>query len=73
MFLGNEEQMYDALERAIAERGDWMYSLATQPYIQSLRSEPRFQELVRRSNVTGDRTLAGPPAVRTPGVTVAPA
>jgi TolB-like protein/tetratricopeptide (TPR) repeat protein len=66
MYLGNFEPMYVALDKAIAERGDWMYSLVTQPYLKQLRSQPRFQELLRTINVTGDRTLAGPPAVRSP-------
>jgi hypothetical protein len=66
MYLGNEEQMYDALEKGIAERGDWMYSLGTQPWLIPVRSQPRFQELLRKINVMGDRTLAGPPALRSP-------
>lgn len=66
MYLGNEEQMYDALEKGIAERGDWMYSLGTQPWFMPVKSQSRFQELLRKINVTGDRTLAGAPALRIP-------
>ena len=66
MYLGNEDQMYDALEKGIAERGDWMYSLGNQPWFRPVKSQPRFQDLLRKINVAGDRTLAGPPSERVP-------
>jgi serine/threonine-protein kinase len=64
MYLGDEERMYEALEKGIAERGDWLYSLGVQPWLLPVRSEPRFRALLRTINVTGDRTSAGPPLVR---------
>jgi TolB-like protein len=63
MYLGEEEQMYEALEQGIAERGDWMYSLGRQPWLARLRSKPRFQELLQKLNVAGDRARAAPPAI----------
>jgi tetratricopeptide (TPR) repeat protein len=38
----------DHLEKAFAERSNWLASLAVDPVFDGLRAEPRFQELVRR-------------------------
>jgi len=38
----------DYLEKAFAERSNWLAYLAVDPIFDGLRAEPRFQELVRR-------------------------
>jgi TolB-like protein/tetratricopeptide (TPR) repeat protein len=46
--LGKTALALDHLEKAFAERSNWLASLAVDPIFDGLRSEPRFQELVRR-------------------------
>jgi tetratricopeptide (TPR) repeat protein len=48
--LGNKEQALASLERAFTERSTWMPFLIFDPEVDSLRSEPRFQALLRRMN-----------------------
>jgi TolB-like protein len=45
---GERALALDHLERAFAERSNWLTSLAVDPIFDGLRTEPRFQELVRR-------------------------
>jgi serine/threonine protein kinase/Tfp pilus assembly protein PilF len=46
--LGDREQTFAWLERAYRERDSRLVSLRVDPLFENLRSEPRFQELVRR-------------------------
>ena len=48
--LGNKEQALAWLERAFAERSTWMPFLRVDPELDALRTEPRFQDLLRRMN-----------------------
>ena len=46
--LGDKDQAFVWLEKAYAERSDWMVTLTTDPRFDELRSDPRFASLVRR-------------------------
>ena len=46
--LGDKEQAFAWLERAYQERRDPMTTLNIEPLVDPLRSDPRFQDLVRR-------------------------
>jgi len=46
--LGDREQTLNWLERAFAEHDSWLIFLKADPKWNSLRSDPKFQELVRR-------------------------
>jgi len=46
--LGEKEQALDLLEKSYENREDTMTWLNSDPILDDLRSEPRFQELVRR-------------------------
>jgi tetratricopeptide (TPR) repeat protein len=46
--LGEKESAFAWLEKAYAERSPWMAYLANDPAFETLRSDPRFAELVRR-------------------------
>jgi tetratricopeptide (TPR) repeat protein len=48
--LGEKSQALDALDEAYAERSEFLDFLKTDPKLDNLRSEPRFQDLVRRMN-----------------------
>jgi len=48
MGLGERPQAIALLEKAYAERSNWMVLLNTEPEFDSLRSDPRFLDLVRR-------------------------
>jgi serine/threonine-protein kinase len=46
--LGEKEQALDWLEKGYEDRNWWMPWLKVEPRFDPLRSEPRFQGLVRR-------------------------
>ncbi len=48
VFLGEKDQAFAWLEKAYAERSGWMVHLKVDPRFDSLRSDPRFADLVRR-------------------------
>jgi serine/threonine protein kinase/Tfp pilus assembly protein PilF len=48
--LGEKDQALAWLERAFAERCTWMPLLRVDPELDNLRSDPRFQDLLRRMN-----------------------
>jgi tetratricopeptide (TPR) repeat protein len=48
--LGEKDQALAWLERAFAERSTWMPYLKVDPGLDSLRSEARFRDLLRRMN-----------------------
>ena len=48
--LGDNEKTLHALEQGFEEREPLMYTLKVYPRWDGLRSEPRFQEIIRRMN-----------------------
>ncbi|HWP41695.1 MAG TPA: protein kinase, partial [Blastocatellia bacterium] len=46
--LGERERFYELMERAIEERPHWLFFINVLPVLEPYRSEPRFQDLVRR-------------------------
>jgi len=46
--LGDKEQAFACLEKAYEDRGLWMPLLRVDPTLDSLHSDPRFTELLRR-------------------------
>src|SRR5439155_1600575 len=46
--IGDKERALDWVERAIDERRGWAAYLRVHPLVDSLRDEPRFNELVER-------------------------
>ncbi len=48
--LGDKDQAIARLDQAYAEGSFFMYMLKVDPELDSLRSEPRFQDLLRRMN-----------------------
>jgi tetratricopeptide (TPR) repeat protein/TolB-like protein len=49
--LGRRDRALEALETGLVERSAGIYEIGTEPTLSKLRSEPRFQELLRRMNV----------------------
>ena len=49
--LGDRDQALMYLERAYEEKDPWLYYLKVWPPLDPLRSEPRFQTLMRRVNL----------------------
>jgi hypothetical protein len=45
---GNPDQAFDLLEQGFRDREAWMPFIQYDPAFASLRSDPRFQELVHR-------------------------
>jgi len=48
--LGEMDQAFEFLERAFEERDGWLLFAKMSPYYDPLRSDPRFQDLLRRMN-----------------------
>jgi DNA-binding winged helix-turn-helix (wHTH) protein/TolB-like protein len=49
--LGEKEQAIAWLEKAFEERSWWIATLRTNPQFDSLRGDPRFQNLLKRANL----------------------
>jgi tetratricopeptide (TPR) repeat protein len=49
--VGDKECAFEWLERGFEERDDLMINLKVEPVFDSLRSDPRFQDLVRRVGI----------------------
>ena len=49
MGLGDKSRALDFLDKAFADRSDWIMQLKADPEFDSLRNEPRFQDLLRRA------------------------
>jgi hypothetical protein len=50
--LGDKERAFDCLDKAVAEHEWWASYLKVEPGFDSLRSDPRFDELIRRTGLT---------------------
>jgi TolB-like protein/Tfp pilus assembly protein PilF len=48
--LGERDQAMASLEQGYTNRDQWMLYLRVDPHMDDLRSEPRFQDLLRRMN-----------------------
>ena len=48
--LGETDLAITELEKSYENRGGWMVILKTEPALDPLRSDPRFQDLLRRMN-----------------------
>jgi hypothetical protein len=46
--LGDKDHAFEWLNTAYQECDIWLTSLPTEPWIDSLRSDPRYAELVRK-------------------------
>jgi TolB-like protein/Tfp pilus assembly protein PilF len=46
--FGSKEAAFEQLERAYQERSCWLVNLKVEPALDSLRSDPRFESLLRR-------------------------
>ena len=46
--LGDKDKAFDCFEKAVAEREGWLIWMKLEPSFDSLRSDPRFTDLVRR-------------------------
>jgi tetratricopeptide (TPR) repeat protein len=46
--LGDNDQAFQLLEGAYTERSQWLVQLKVDPRFANLRSDPRFQDLLRR-------------------------
>ncbi len=68
MAIGDKQEALDWVERAIEERRGWAAYLRVHPLVDSLRDEPRFDELVAR--MTFDAPSG--PAVSASDVSLAP-
>jgi TolB-like protein len=49
--IGDKECAFEWLEKGFAERDDLMINLKVEPVLDSLHSDPRFQDLVRRVGI----------------------
>jgi serine/threonine-protein kinase len=49
--LGEHDQAFAWAERAYEERRGWLAYLNTNPLVDPLRGDPRFQDLVRRMHL----------------------
>ncbi|MDA2914099.1 tetratricopeptide repeat protein, partial [Acidobacteriia bacterium AH_259_A11_L15] len=52
--LGEKDRAFEWLERAYRERGYFMVALKVEPRFDSLRDDPRFQDLLRRVGLPED-------------------
>jgi len=49
--LGQIDNGFDWLEKAIDERDTWIFEISTNPIFDSLRYHPRYQALMRKMNL----------------------
>ena len=48
--LGDKEQAFEWLDKAYQDDSAWLVWLKVDPVMDPLRSDPRFQKLLRRMN-----------------------
>ena len=51
--LGDRDRAFASLDRAVVDRSDVLVYLGVEPRLDSLRSDPRFQALLRQVNLPG--------------------
>ena len=61
---GDHDSAMAWLEKLYSERGAWIRGLKVQPIWDPLRSDPRFQDLLRRANLESVPSVVSPAAVR---------
>jgi len=49
--LGNNDRVFEYLRKAVEERDGWLFWLKTDPRLDRVRADPRFQDLLRRMNL----------------------
>jgi len=49
--LGKEDQGFESLEMAYKERDTWLIEIKVEPLLDSVRSDPRFKELLKKMNL----------------------
>lgn len=49
-FLGNKDEAFGYLDRAINEKNYWLFTLKYSPEWDLLRSDPRFEKVLERMN-----------------------
>ena len=49
--MGNKDKAFEWLRRAIDDRQGWVTFIKAEPILDSLRSDPRFEDLLRRMNL----------------------
>jgi hypothetical protein len=54
--LGDKDEAFACMDRAYEERASWLLTLRVNPWVDPLRSDPRFDELVRRVEATAKLT-----------------
>lgn len=52
MALGDHDRALAWLDKLFTQRGAWLRGLKVQPQWDPLRADPRFQDLLRRANIT---------------------
>jgi DNA-binding winged helix-turn-helix (wHTH) protein/TolB-like protein/Tfp pilus assembly protein PilF len=50
--LGDKDRAFDCLDKSVEEHEWWAFFLKVDPGFDSLRSDPRFDELIRRTGLT---------------------
>ncbi|HSO76792.1 MAG TPA: hypothetical protein VLU47_18340, partial [Blastocatellia bacterium] len=50
--LGEKDQAFKWLEKAVEDRDIWLMNLKVDPVLKSLRSDPRFERLLQRIGLT---------------------
>lgn len=62
--LGDDDRTFEWLGKAYQERSPGLYVIACDPYFDRLHSYPRFQDLLRRLNLSGRSARAASSAAK---------
>ncbi len=58
MGLGDKDQAFEWLEKAYAERSGWLIWINADPLFDSIRSDPRFADLLRRMRLPSSSKIS---------------